>query len=105
MARWSVDMLLGQATMNAEQVGSLAMSCGGEAMWSSILRQLSLLGFLGLAVLALLLSLRLGAEPAAQPKEITNSIGMRLVLSRQASSQWGRRKMRKAVSTMRTSMK
>ncbi len=38
------------------------------------------LGFFGVGVLVMLLGISLGAEPAAQPKEITNSIGMKLVL-------------------------
>ncbi len=38
------------------------------------------LGFFGVGVLVMLLGISLGAEPAAQPKEVTNSIGMKLVL-------------------------
>ena len=38
------------------------------------------LGFFGVGVLVMLPGISLAAEPAAQPKEITNSIGMKLVL-------------------------
>ena len=37
-------------------------------------------GILGVGVLVMLLGISMGAEPAAPPKEITNSIGMKLVL-------------------------
>ncbi len=43
-------------------------------------RQMFFHGFLGLGILILLAGMGQGAEPDAQPKEITNSIGMKLVL-------------------------
>ncbi len=49
-------------------------------MSNSVRCPLSFCGFLGGAVLVMLLGISLGAEPAAQPKEITNSIGMKLAL-------------------------
>ncbi len=49
-------------------------------MSHSVRSQLPFCGFLGVGVLLTLLGMSLGAEPAAQPKEITNSLGMKLIL-------------------------
>ena len=48
-------------------------------MSSSVRSQAFSCGFLGLGVLVLLLGMCLGAEPAAQPKEIKDSIDMQMV--------------------------
>ena len=49
-------------------------------MLCSVRSQLALCGLLCLAVLAIVIGVGFGAEPAAPPKEVTDSIGMKLIL-------------------------